>query len=62
MKELNEYELQLLAQYNAEKARGLLHADLWTRDMERLQIRFDTVCELKLCGVDVEQANKGGAR
>ena len=55
IKALNPYELQQLAQYNAEKARGLLHADCWKYDMELLQERFNVVCELRLCGVDVEE-------
>ena len=55
MRALTEYELQQLVEFRAEVKRGLLHADWWIADMKRLQVRFDTVCELRLCGELVEE-------
>jgi hypothetical protein len=34
---LSEYEYKILADYNAEKARGIVHAPLWQQEMARLQ-------------------------
>jgi hypothetical protein len=55
MKKLTEYEVATLGWYNAERARGLLHSYDWKRDMEKLQIRFNTVQELEACGITVEE-------
>lgn len=38
---LPEYELNKLANYNAEKSRGLLHDPQWKVYMAELQERFD---------------------
>lgn len=40
---LEQWELDTLATYNAEVARGLVHADKWRTRMGWLQTRFDTV-------------------
>jgi len=34
-------EVNVLARYNAERSRGLVHTDMWQRSMVELQARFD---------------------
>lgn len=38
---LDHTELQMLATYNGEKARGLVHDQYWVAKMKELQHRFD---------------------
>jgi hypothetical protein len=38
---LSEYEVTMLADYNAEKGRGIAHAPLWQEEMARLQARWN---------------------
>jgi hypothetical protein len=38
---LSEFELNQLAAYNAERARGIVHTPAWTARMAELQARFD---------------------
>lgn len=41
MRPLDDNELRLLATYNAERSRGLVHTDDWRDYMAGLQERFD---------------------
>ena len=38
---MNRYDVETLAQYNAERARGLVHNDEWIRSMAALQKEFN---------------------
>lgn len=38
---LSEADFTILATYNAERARGLVHSDQWREQMSRLQSAFD---------------------
>jgi len=58
MKKLTEYEVATLGRYNAERDRGLLHSDEWKREMEELQIRFNTINELESFGYSVDEKEK----
>lgn len=40
---LEGWEIEQLATFNAEVARGLVHTDVWRARMARLQARFDFV-------------------
>lgn len=39
--DLSDDELQVLARYNGERSRGLLHTSEWQQVMVKLQARFD---------------------
>ena len=38
---LSAEEIDRLATYNAERRRGLVHSDIWRREMERIQELYD---------------------
>ena len=38
---LKRYELTILADYNGERSRGLVHTEAWRRSMAELQQRYD---------------------
>jgi hypothetical protein len=40
MSKLSNEEIEILARYNSECARGLLHSESWHRQMSGLQARF----------------------
>lgn len=39
---LNQLELDQLATYNGERARGIVHTDEWNENMRKLQARYDS--------------------
>jgi len=45
---MTEYEIQVLATYNAEKARGLMHTVKFMRWMKELQLDYDRSQGVKL--------------
>lgn len=40
---MDRYEVEMLATYNSEKARGLVHTPEWSARMEEFQRRFNLV-------------------
>jgi hypothetical protein len=42
---IRESEIETLARYNAERARGILHTFEWQEQMAKLQRRFDEAWE-----------------
>lgn len=44
---LTEHEINTLATYNSEKARGLMHTPTYTEQMRVLQGRFDTAARYR---------------
>lgn len=40
---LNQYEVDILAIYNSEEARGIVHTKDWNNKMKLFQIRFNLV-------------------
>jgi hypothetical protein len=45
---LTEYEVNQLATYNAERARGIVHTPGWQAQMAVLQARFDVAAHARM--------------
>jgi hypothetical protein len=52
---LSEQELDMLARYNTERSRGLMHTEAWQQQMAVLQARFDQVAYQGWCDSHKQQ-------